>query len=89
LSAKRVARDFQPLPTVILALLVLAFSAVIGLWWWSGTEGSLEWTLRRIARSQPLTAEGVTGSLRENLYVRRLVWERDGLKIEANNVQVA
>jgi translocation and assembly module TamB len=88
LSAKRVARDFQPWPTAVLALLVLALLALIGLWWWSGTEGSLEWTLRRIARSQPLTAEGVTGSLREGLRVQRLVWERDGLKLEATDMRL-
>lgn len=83
-----VQRDFQPLPAVLLAVIVLLLSTVAGLWWWSGTEGSLEWALRRIARSQPLTAEGVQGSLRSGLHVQRLAWERDGLKVEAGDVHL-
>jgi translocation and assembly module TamB len=71
-----------------MALIVLVLSAVAALWWWSGREGSLEWALRRIARSQPLTAEGVQGSLRSGLHVRRLVWEQGGLKIEASDVEL-
>jgi translocation and assembly module TamB len=71
-----------------MAAILLILSTIAGLWWWSGREGSLEWVLRRIARSQPLTAEGVQGSLRSGLHVRRLVWERDGLKIEASDVEL-
>jgi translocation and assembly module TamB len=67
-----------------LGLLLLV--AVAGLWWWSGTEGSLEWTLRRIAQSQPLSAEGVQGSLRDGLRVKRLQWKKDGLEAEADDV---
>lgn len=57
-----------------------------GLWWWAGTEGSLDWVLQRIARSQPLHSEGVTGSLRDGLRVRKLSWERNGLRVEAHEV---
>jgi translocation and assembly module TamB len=89
LNARRVTRDFHPWAAVLLALLVLLFSSLAGLWWWSGTEGSLEWVLRRIARTQPLTAEGVRGSLRSDMQVQRLAWERDGLTIEAEDVQLA
>jgi translocation and assembly module TamB len=89
LSARRVSRDFQLLPALILAVLVLLVSTASALWWWSGTEGSLEWVLRRIARSQPVTAEGVRGSLRSGLHVKRLAWERDGLKVEADDVHLA
>jgi translocation and assembly module TamB len=89
LNRPPVERDFQILPAVLLAVLALLISAVAGLWWWSGTQGSLEWTLRQIARSQPLTAEGVQGSLRSGFHVRRLAWERAGLKIEAENVELA
>ncbi|MDB5945375.1 MAG: hypothetical protein JWQ33_401 [Ramlibacter sp.] len=69
---------------LFLVLVVLA----AGLWWWSGTEGSLAWALDRAARSQPLRAEGVTGSLRSALTAQRLVWEKDGLRIEANQVRL-
>lgn len=69
----------------LLALLVLAAAA---LWWWSGTDGSLRWVLEQVARSQPLTVEGVTGSLRSGLRVQRLVWEQDGLRVEAGEVHL-
>jgi translocation and assembly module TamB len=81
-------RQHSRLAAVLMALIVLIFSTIAGLWWWTGTEGSLEWVLRRIARSQPLTAEGVQGSLREGLHVQRLAWERGGLKIEASDVEL-
>jgi len=71
-----------------MALIVLVLSTVAALWWWSGTEGSLEWVLQRITRSQPITAEGVRGSLRSGLHLGRLAWERDGLKIEASDVEL-
>jgi translocation and assembly module TamB len=74
----------QLLPTLLMAVLVLLFSTAPALWWWSGTELAGV-VLRRIARSQPLTSPGVRGSLRSGLHVQRLVWEREGLKIEADD----
>lgn len=68
---------------LFLALAVL----VAGLWWWSGTQGSLAWALERVARSQPLRAEGVTGALRSGLKAQRLVWEKDGIRVEAGQVE--
>jgi len=84
-----VRRDWQLIPTLLLAVIVIVLSAAAGLWWWAGTEGSLEWALRRIAQSQPLTAEGMSGTLRTGLNVRRLAWEQEGLKIEAEDVELA
>jgi translocation and assembly module TamB len=77
-----------------LAALVAASSVVLvallmaGLWWWAGTEGSLDWTLKRVTRSQPMQAEGVRGSLRSGLEIDKLVWEQDGLRIEAHDVRL-
>jgi translocation and assembly module TamB len=88
LNARRVSRDVQLLPALLLGLLVLLISSAAALWWWTGTEGSLQWVLARIARSQPLSAEGVRGSLRSGLHVQRLVWEREGLKVEAQDVDL-
>lgn len=74
------------------ASLVLAGAAVMvallmaGLWWWAGTEGSLDWVLQRLSRSVPLQSEGVSGSLRSGLRVQRLVWEQGGLRVEAHEV---
>jgi translocation and assembly module TamB len=89
LKARLVNREWQLVPTLLLAVIVIVLSAAAGLWWWAGTESSLQWALRRVAESQPLTAEGMSGTLRSGLNVRRLAWERDGLKIEAEDVELA
>jgi translocation and assembly module TamB len=73
-------KGVRALLRVLVALLVLG---VAGVWLWAGSEGSLQWTLKQLARYQPLTAEDVRGSLRSGLQVKQLRWERDGLKIEA------
>ncbi|MEO7390561.1 MAG: translocation/assembly module TamB domain-containing protein [Ramlibacter sp.] len=70
-------------------MLVLFVAAVIGLWTWAGTQDSLDWALRRVALSQPLHVEGVEGSLRSGLRIRKLRWEREGMKIEAEDVELA
>lgn len=84
-----VDRDWQLIPTLLLAAIVIVLSAAAGLWWWAGTESSLQWVWRRVAQSQPLSAEGMSGTLRTGLAVRRLAWEREGLKIEAEDVELA
>ena len=65
---------------------MLLLLAAGGLWWWTGSEGSLAWMLRQIARTQPLRAEGVRGSLRSGLHADRLQWQSGGLTIEALDV---
>ena len=65
---------------------LLLLLAAAGIWWWAGQEGSLEWTLKRVARGQPLESEGVTGSLRSGWRIKRLAWERDGLRLEVEDV---
>jgi len=77
----------------IAAILLLAVFLLLtllggGLWWWSGTEGSLAWSLERLGRWQPVVAEGVSGSLRSGLRIKRLSWEQDGLKVQAQGVAV-
>lgn len=74
--------------TIVAIVLVLVLAAV-GLWWWAGTQHSLDWTLAQIAKSQAMRAEGVSGSLREGLTAQHLQWEKDGLKIEAFDVDFA
>ena len=73
---------------LVVGIAVLLLVIAIGLWWWSGTEGSLDWTLRRLTRGQPVTIEGVTGSLRNGLRVQRIVWDNQGLRVEARDVHV-
>ena len=43
------------------SVVALAVAATGGAWWWAGTDGSLATALGWVARSQPLSAEGVTG----------------------------
>jgi translocation and assembly module TamB len=60
-----------------------------GAWWWAGTDGSLATALRWIGRSQPLSAERVTGSLRAGGHVDQLVWQQDGLRVDVRDVTLA
>ena len=71
---------------VLLALGLLIVLAGAGLWWWAGQEGSLEWVLQRAAKGQPLQSEGVHGSVREGWRIDRMVWEKDGLRVEALDI---
>jgi translocation and assembly module TamB len=72
----------------LLGVLLLLVVAAAGLWWWAGQEGSLEWTLRRVAAGQPLHSEGVRGSLRSGWHMDRIAWERDGLRLEAEDISL-
>jgi len=78
----------KALGLLALGLLVLAACAATAFWWWAGTEGSLAWTLARLGRWQPVQVEGVRGSLRSGLFVERLRWEEQGLKVEAREVRL-
>jgi translocation and assembly module TamB len=85
---RAVSRFFKWLGLLIASSALLVAILVTGIWVWSGSEGSLEWVLERIARSQPITAEGVRGSLRSGLRVQRLAWNVDGLTVEAFDVRM-
>lgn len=81
-------RTLAGLGVIAASLAGLLIAAALGLWWWAGTDGSLDWTLRQIARSQPLSAEGVQGSLRRGLQMKRLRWQQDGFDVEATDVHL-
>ena len=71
-----------------LALLVAA------LWWWAGTDGSLASALRWADDYTPhltknLMLENPSGSLRAGGHVDRLIWQQNGLKIDATDVALA
>ncbi|MDO9277417.1 MAG: translocation/assembly module TamB domain-containing protein [Polaromonas sp.] len=65
-----------------------------GVWWWSGSEGSLATALRWVSQSSllpaplSLTAQDVTGSLRHGGRVERLVWQDAGLYVTASQLEV-
>jgi len=71
------------------SVVALAVAATGGAWWWAGTDGSLATALGWIARSQPLSAERVTGSLREGGRVEQLVWQQDGLRVDVRDLTLA
>lgn len=66
-------------------LVMLAVLATAALWWWAGTEGSLATGLNWLAKYQPLQSEGATGSLRSGGQVKRLLWQQDGMTVEATD----
>ncbi|WP_460890882.1 translocation/assembly module TamB domain-containing protein, partial [Ramlibacter alkalitolerans] len=72
---------------IILNLGLLLILVAAALWWWSGREGSLDWLLHRIGGG-PLQSEGVEGSIRHGWKIRRIVWERDGLRLEAEDIRL-
>jgi translocation and assembly module TamB len=86
--SRLVARSARIVGVLVVALFGTLIVLLAGCWWWSGTEGSLAWALERVAGSQPVTATGVSGSLRSGSRVQRLVWEQDGLRVEADDVQL-
>jgi len=68
----------------LLAAVCLALAAV---WIWAGSEGSLAAALRWAAAAQPISAEGVSGSLRGAGQVRLLVWQQGGLRVAVHDAQ--
>jgi len=70
-------------------VLALAVASTAALWWWAGTEGSLQTGLRWAGQSQPLTFEGATGSLRAGGHVDQLHWQQDGITVNARDVSLA
>ncbi|MBW8720945.1 MAG: hypothetical protein JF626_03315 [Polaromonas sp.] len=68
---------------------VLAIATTAGVWWWAGTDGSLATALAWIGRTQALSAERVTGSLRAGGHVDQLVWQQDGLRVDVRDVTLA
>lgn len=73
---------------VLVGLALLIALAAAGIWWWAGQEGSLAWLLQRIGGSVPLQSEGVQGSVRRGWHIQRVVWERDGLRLEAEDIRL-
>lgn len=79
----------KALAAFALGLLLVLLVALGSLWWWSGTEGSLATALRWATRTQPVTAEGVSGSLRAGGEVQTLSLQQDGLQVVATEVVLA
>ncbi len=88
------AHKLRLLSRFLAATALLLGLMVSGMWWWSGSEGSLATALRWVSQSSllpaplSLTAEGVTGSIRQGGRVERLVWQDAGLRITASQLDV-
>lgn len=67
--------------------LLLALVAAL-LWWWAGREGSLEWILRRVTQGVPMETQGIRGSVRGGWQIDRVVWEREGLRLVAEDIRL-
>lgn len=88
-AARSAARWLKVFVGALATLTLLLTVAVAGLWWWTGTDGSLTTGLRWAAKYQPLQFEGATGSLRAGGRIDKLAWQQDGLAIEATDVTLA
>jgi len=66
----------------------LVAAAAAALWVWSGSEGSLAAALRWAGAHEPLTAEGVAGSLRHGGTAARLAWRSDGLAVDVRDAEL-
>ncbi len=73
---------------LLLGLVLLLVLALGGLWIWAGSDGSLATALRWAGAQQPLVTDEVTGTVRGGGKVRRLVWDKDGLRVEVHNAEL-
>lgn len=69
----------------LVAFLVLA---LVGIWIWAGSDGSLATALRWAGAVQPIITEEVSGNIRSSGKLRRLVWEQGGLRIEVHEAEI-
>ncbi|MDB5742732.1 MAG: hypothetical protein JWR68_1047 [Polaromonas sp.] len=88
-AAQPARRWLKVAANVGVGLIALAVGTTGALWWWAGTEGSLATALDWAGRSQPLTVERASGSLRAGGHIDALHWQKDGLTVDARDVSLA
>ncbi|GBU14671.1 hypothetical protein AwPolaro_00490 [Polaromonas sp.] len=71
------------------SLVTLAVAGTGALWWWAGTDSSLATVLHYAGNYQPLTTQGVSGSLRRGGHIEQLQWQQNGLSVKAGDVRLA
>ena len=98
--ARLTAKALGTLVAIVAALLqwmpgaALACTLAVGwaVWWWSGQPGSLPTAVQLarpwVAALQPLQLQAPQASLRSGGPVERLQWQQDGLRIEAQGIEV-
>ncbi|MGV8804556.1 MAG: translocation/assembly module TamB domain-containing protein [Polaromonas sp.] len=82
-------RVLKTLGKTVIGAAALVVGATAVLWWWAGTDGSLATVLGWAGRTQPLVANGVTGSLRTGGHIDQLQWQQDGLSVKASDISLA
>ncbi len=93
-AAKLVRRSLRWLALVCISLAAMLTVALSALWWWAGTDGSLassiSWAQRYASvLFAPLSVNHASGSLRSGGHIDNLVWQQGGLRIEAQEIDLA
>ncbi|MDB5870135.1 MAG: hypothetical protein JWP96_2467, partial [Polaromonas sp.] len=88
-AAKPARRWLKIVSSAGVGLIALVVGTTGAVWWWAGSEGSLATALGWAGRSQPLTIENATGSLRGGGHIDTLQWQQDGLTVHASDVSLA
>ena len=74
----------------LMTLLASVTLTLSGSWWWAGTAGSLDSTLRGVAwllpSDQSLSVTQAQGSLRHGGQLAQLHWKKAGLQVQAQHV---
>ncbi len=91
---QKLARGLRNLLLSLFGLLGMLALLAAGLWWWTGTDGSLATALRWADSYAPqltsnIRVQNASGSLRAGGHVDRITWQRDGLKVDAADVTLA
>ena len=83
---RRWRRRVAALALAAVGVLVLA---ALALWVWAGSEGSLATALRWAGASTALVSDEPTGTVRKGGRVRRILWEKDGLRVEVRDAELS
>jgi translocation and assembly module TamB len=77
---------------LVIPLLLIA-TVLVALWSWAGADSSLASALQRasayLPAGQTLVVEGARGSLRQGGHIDLLRWEKEGLTVEAHQIDLA
>jgi translocation and assembly module TamB len=74
--------------TTLLVLLLLVLGAVAALYWWTGTQHSLDWAIARFTPALGVSVDGARGSLRTGATADAVNWEGEGLRARLTGVDV-
>jgi len=80
------------LTSLLVIPVLLAGALLAALWWWTATDTSLSTALQQASRylpaGQSLMTEDVRGTLRQGGHIGLLRWEKNGLIVEARQINL-